>query len=83
MLLHCPGFCGLLLVPPWSRPPGGLHLQILGNGSGNTLVNNWVGVLVVLLAIVMNEGAVDSLQNGLAAGISGQYLKNMPLIWTR
>jgi hypothetical protein len=60
-----------------------LHLQILGNGSGNTLVNNWVGVLVVLLAIVMNEGAVDSLQNGLAAGISGQYLKNMPLIWTR
>jgi hypothetical protein len=58
-------------------------LQILGDKSGTSLVNNWVGVLVVLLAIVMNEGAVDSLQNGLAASISGQYLKNAPLLWTR
>lgn len=58
-------------------------LQILGDKSGTSLVNSWVGVLVVLLAIVMNEGAVDSLQNGLAASISGQYLKNAPLMWTR
>jgi hypothetical protein len=57
--------------------------QILGDKSGTSLVNSWVGVLVVLLAIVMNEGAVDSLQNGLAASISGQYLKNAPLLWTR
>uniref|UniRef100_A0A383WE19 Uncharacterized protein n=1 Tax=Tetradesmus obliquus TaxID=3088 RepID=A0A383WE19_TETOB len=58
-------------------------MQILGDNSGTSLVNSWVGVLVVLLAIVMNEGAVDSLQNGLAASISGQYLKNAPLMWTR
>ncbi|WIA37348.1 hypothetical protein OEZ86_014277 [Tetradesmus obliquus] len=46
-------------------------------------VNSWVGVFVVLLAIVMNEGAVDSLQNGLAASISSHFLKNLPLKWTR
>lgn len=49
----------------------------------NARINNWVGVLVVLLAIIMNEGAVDSLQNGLAASISGHFLKNLPLKWTR
>jgi hypothetical protein len=32
---------------------------------------------------VMCEGTVDSLQNGLAASISGQYLKMAPLRWTR
>eukprot|EP00878_Enallax_costatus_P041831 GHUV01048726.1.p1 GENE.GHUV01048726.1~~GHUV01048726.1.p1 ORF type:complete len:328 (+),score=52.92 GHUV01048726.1:969-1952(+) len=58
-------------------------MQILGNRATTAVVNNWVGVFVVLLAIVMNEGAVDSLQNGLAASISGQYLKNLPLVWTR
>jgi hypothetical protein len=42
-----------------------------------------VGVFVVLLAIIMNEGAVDSLQNGLAASISSHFLKNLPLKWTR
>lgn len=31
----------------------------------------------------MCEGIVDSLQNGLAAAISGQYLKTAPLRWTR
>jgi len=60
-------------------------LQILGRGPGmgSAVVSNWVGVVVVLLALVMNEATVDSLQNGMAASISGQYLKHTPLVWTR
>jgi hypothetical protein len=50
---------------------------------GSAILSNWVGVIVVLLALVMNEATVDSLQNGMAASISGQYLKNLPLVWTR
>lgn len=59
-------------------------LQILSKVPGQaSRVDSWVGVIVVLLAIIMNEGAVDSLQNGLACAISGHFLKNLPLIWTR
>lgn len=59
-------------------------LQILNvNKGGITTVSNWVGVFVVLLALIMSEGAVDSLQNGLAASISGHFLKNSPLSYTR
>lgn len=60
-------------------------MQILGHGpgTGSAVLSNWVGVIVVLLALVMNEATVDSLQNGMAASISGQYLKNLPLVWTR
>lgn len=57
---------------------------MFGQSSTSTnRVDMWVDVLVVLLAIIMNEGAVDSLQNGLAASISGHFLKNCPLKWTR
>eukprot|EP00879_Flechtneria_rotunda_P007009 GHRR01007358.1.p1 GENE.GHRR01007358.1~~GHRR01007358.1.p1 ORF type:complete len:441 (+),score=103.29 GHRR01007358.1:396-1718(+) len=64
--------------------PNTYLMQILSNSSGHAAaVDSWVGVIVVLLAIIMNEGAVDSLQNGLAASISGHYLKNLPLVWTR
>lgn len=54
-----------------------------GPGLGSAVVDSWIGVIVVLLALVMNEATVDSLQNGMAASISGQYLKNLPLVWTR
>eukprot|EP00878_Enallax_costatus_P021762 GHUV01023054.1.p1 GENE.GHUV01023054.1~~GHUV01023054.1.p1 ORF type:complete len:367 (+),score=79.14 GHUV01023054.1:307-1407(+) len=64
--------------------PNTYLMQILSPAPGQvSQVNSWVGVLVVLLAIIMNEGAVDSLQNGLACAISGHYLKNLPLRWTR
>lgn len=50
---------------------------------GPALVSKWVDVICVLLALAMCEATVDSLQNGMAASISGQYLKNLPLVWTR
>jgi hypothetical protein len=31
----------------------------------------------------MNEGAIDSAQNGLAASVSGHFLKNKPLAYAR
>ncbi|KAF8065845.1 OCT4 [Scenedesmus sp. PABB004] len=82
------GFGGwLALVGGFAGPdtnPNTILMQILSRTPGAAAtVDNWVGVVVVLLAIVMNEGAVDSLQNGLAASISSHYLKNRPLLWTR
>ena len=35
--------------------------------------------MVVLLAVCMNEGAVDSLQNGIACSLGGHFFKNAPL----
>jgi hypothetical protein len=66
-------------------PAALLLLQLLSHAPADVpaRVNSWVGVFVVLLAIIMNEGAVDSLQNGLAASISSHFLKNLPLKWTR
>jgi hypothetical protein len=64
--------------------PNTYLMQILSKVPGQaSRVDSGVGVIVVLLAIIMNEGAVDSLQNGLACAISGHFLKNLPLVWTR
>jgi hypothetical protein len=62
-----------------------LLLQLINRAPAATpaRVHGGIGVVVVLLAIIMNEGAVDSLQNGLAASISSHFLKNLPLKWTR
>lgn len=45
----------------------------------NARLSNAVGLAALVLATIMNESAVDSLQNGLAASISGQWLKGAPL----
>lgn len=68
--------CALLPMPRW-------QLMRQGPGTASATVSNWVGVIVVLLALAMCEATVDSLQNGMAASISGQYLKNSPLALTR
>lgn len=70
------GFCGLLAA--WgglitSDTNGNLYLfQVLGGGQipPQQTVYNWIGVFTVMLAAVMNEGAVDSMQNGMAAAIT-------------
>jgi hypothetical protein len=45
----------------------------------NARLSSAVGLAALVLATIMNESAVDSLQNGLAASISGQWLKGSPL----
>ena len=54
-------------------PTRGGAFQVLKGGAprgevGAARVDSWVGVAVLVLAATMNESALDSLQNGLAAG---------------
>lgn len=49
-------------------------------------VQNWMGVICVVLAVMMNEGAVDSIQNGIAAGATSYFaplIKGWNLLYTR
>lgn len=87
VLVFLSGFGGWLsLVGGLAGPDTNQNLilmELLNVKTEMVTVSNWVGVLVVLLALIMNEGAVDSLQNGLAASISAHFLKNAPLAYTR
>jgi hypothetical protein len=42
-----------------------------------------VGVVIMVLAVTMNESAIDSMQNGLAASIACRFFLNANVIWTR
>jgi len=53
-----------------------------GEGS-NATVSNWVGVVIMVLAVTMNESAIDSMQNGLAASIACRFFLKANLVWTR
>jgi hypothetical protein len=46
-------------------------------------MGNWIGLVTLLCAVVMNESAVDSMQNGLVGNISSHLLRGYPLIVTR
>eukprot|EP00899_Mesostigma_viride_P007857 jgi/Mesvir1/17072/Mv15260-RA.1 len=50
---------------------------------GNARVSSWVGVLTMLMAVIMNESALDSIQNGLVAAVSGQFLSKYHVNWSR
>ena len=51
--------------------------------TGNATVNTWVGVVIMILAVTMNESAIDSFQNGIAASISTRFLINLNILWIR
>jgi Na+/proline symporter len=53
--------------------------ELLGGGQASS----WIGVVAVLLAVCMNIGAVDSLQNGIASSLGGHFFKHAPLWWNR
>lgn len=44
---------------------------------------NWVAVILVLLAVTMNESAVDSLQNAIVATLSSNFLVEKPVSYSR
>lgn len=49
-------------------------------------IQNGMGVILVMLAVIMNEGAVDSIQNGMAAAIASYcapIVKGWNLLYTR
>jgi SSS family solute:Na+ symporter len=70
------GLCGLLAA--WAGlitydTNGNLYLfQVLAGGKMPAIptVANWIGAICVVCASVMSEGAVDSMQNGMAAALT-------------
>ena len=44
---------------------------------------SWMIVIIVNMAVIMNESAVDSYQIGIVSSISTCFLKNKPLYWTQ
>ncbi len=62
-----------------------LYLFQLFSSQPNSVasLSSWVSLITVMLAAIMNEGAVDSIQNGLASSISSQWLKRQPLLYSR
>eukprot|EP00668_Euglena_longa_P010719 GGOE01012996.1.p1 GENE.GGOE01012996.1~~GGOE01012996.1.p1 ORF type:complete len:523 (-),score=81.72 GGOE01012996.1:163-1731(-) len=76
MVFIC-GLCGWLAV--WADPDtvfaANANLYMFYGLKGTVDVttgtmNNTMGLVVLLLAVIMNEGAIDSLQNGLLASFS-------------
>jgi SSS family solute:Na+ symporter len=51
--------------------------------TATTTINNAMGVVAIVMAVLMNESAVDSLQNGLTATFSSHFLKAESIVWTR
>ncbi len=46
-------------------------------------VRSWIGVITLILACTMNEGAIDSLQNGIAAVFTQHFFKGQHTIFPR
>jgi hypothetical protein len=49
----------------------------------NSKVDSAIEVVTLILALVMSESAIDSLQNGISATISSTILRGKPLSWAR
>jgi hypothetical protein len=49
----------------------------------NSTVDSGIEVLTLILALVMSESAIDSLQNGIAATISSTFLRGRPMYFAR
>ena len=49
----------------------------------NSAVDSGIEVLTLVLALIMSESAIDSLQNGISATISSTFLRGRPINWAR
>eukprot|EP00457_Paulinella_chromatophora_P003793 gb/GEZN01003801.1/.p1 GENE.gb/GEZN01003801.1/~~gb/GEZN01003801.1/.p1 ORF type:complete len:641 (+),score=31.40 gb/GEZN01003801.1/:98-1924(+) len=89
LLVFVSGLIGWLgawagLIPPDAN--ANIYIFYGLNGAVNPetgTVANGIGVLVLLLAVIMSEGAIDSMQNGLQAAVSSHLLRSRPLWTTR
>mmetsp|Transcript_24016 Transcript_24016/g.60314 ORF Transcript_24016/g.60314 Transcript_24016/m.60314 type:complete len:649 (-) Transcript_24016:463-2409(-) len=52
-------------------------------GAGMATVDSWIQMLVLILAVVMNESAVDSLLNGITSTISSQFFRGKEITYCR
>jgi hypothetical protein len=46
-------------------------------------VRSWIGVIALILAVVMNESAIDSMQSGLTASFTSHFFKDQHVIFSR
>lgn len=46
-------------------------------------IRSWVGVVVLILTVTMNESAIDGMQNGLVSSFSSHWFKGQHLIFPR
>lgn len=83
------GLLGLLgawagIIPPTTNINLYMFPAIKGSVNPETgMINNWIGVIIIVLTLIMNMSTIDSAQNGITAGISSHLLKGKPLKWTR
>ncbi len=86
LIVFFAGFCGLLAA--WAglltfETDANLYLfQVLAGGQAPAIptVANWIGAICVVCASVMSEGAVDSIQNGMAAAVTS-YISPLYKKW--
>lgn len=46
-------------------------------------LNSWVGAVTLILAITMNEGLIDSMQNGLTSVVANHWFPNQNILFAR
>lgn len=89
ILVFVLGFFGFLanwagLISPNTDPNLYLFQVFAKNPQQDQVqVSAVIHVLVLIIAVTLNESAVDSIQNGLAAAIGGQFFKDRPLMYAR
>lgn len=89
LVIFFTGWCGFMaqwagLITDETNPNLYLFQVLPGQtNSGNVYVNSWIGVIVLILAATMNESAVDSMQNGLAAALGSFFLRKRAVMWSR
>jgi SSS family solute:Na+ symporter len=49
----------------------------------NSVVDTAIEVVTLMLALVMSESAIDSLQNGITATLASTFLRGKPIMWAR
>lgn len=76
------GLCGFLacwggLIDLDTADPNLYLFQVFkrGPGQGMATVDSWIAELVLILAIIMNESAIDTLQNGITSTVSSQFFR--------
>ena len=57
--------------------------QVFAAESGSPYISSWVGLLVMMLAVALNESSVDSFQNAIVAAVSCHFFKSAKIKWIR
>ena len=83
-------------LPPWSHEPGmdfpppyvssypdAPPGSVFTYYSYSARLRSWVGLLTLLMAVIMSESAVDSMQNGLTSCLSNHFFRDQNIFFAR